>query len=167
MIKNSPILAVIVILLFAGGVYLITKNFEPKPKDNNIDDLLIDENLAEPYVITLKEGEGDLISKNGDVLFVDYIGYFKDGTVFDSSIQNEEPFAFVLGGGQVIAGWDVSLVGMKIGEIRRILVPASYGYGDTPVGPIPANSLLVFDIELLEIRSQETAVDEVLPEEQI
>ncbi|KQV54550.1 MULTISPECIES: FKBP-type peptidyl-prolyl cis-trans isomerase [unclassified Duganella] len=73
------------------------------------------------------------------------------GAQFDSSI-GRSPFNFPLGAGQVIPGWDQGVQGMKVGGKRTLIVPASLGYGSNGVGPIPPNSNLVFDVELLEVR---------------
>jgi FKBP-type peptidyl-prolyl cis-trans isomerase len=82
---------------------------------------------------------------------VNYVGKFTDGTVFDSSIARNEPFQFVLGAGQVIAGWDKGIVGMREGGSRILTVPASLGYGPNDYGPIPGGSTLVFEVQLLKV----------------
>jgi len=73
------------------------------------------------------------------------------GEQFDSSV-GRSPFSFQLGGGQVIKGWDEGVQGMKVGGKRTLIVPASYGYGERGVGPIPPNSNLIFDVELLDVK---------------
>jgi len=99
----------------------------------------------------LKQGTG-AESKNGDTLTVDYVGTLEDGTKFDSSIDRGTPFSFTLGVGQVIAGWDEGMVGMKIGEERKLTIPSSLGYGARGVsGVIPGNATLIFDVTLLKI----------------
>jgi FKBP-type peptidyl-prolyl cis-trans isomerase len=86
----------------------------------------------------------------GDVLTVNYVGTLSDGTKFDSSIDRGTPFQFTLGIGQVIPGWEQGFAGMKVGGKRKLIVPPSLGYGANQVGPIPANSTLIFEVELLK-----------------
>ena len=94
-------------------------------------------------------------AKNGDVLVMNYTGRLTNGTVFDSNVDPKfghvEPFKFTLGAGQVIKGWDEGLLGMKIGEKKTLTIPPEKGYGDRAVSSIPANSTLVFDVELVRI----------------
>lgn len=97
----------------------------------------------------------DKIAKNGDTLVMNYTGRLTDGTVFDSNVDPKfdhvEPFKFTLGAGQVIKGWDEGLVGMKIGEKKTLNIPPEKGYGSRAVSTIPANSTLIFDVELVGI----------------
>lgn len=98
----------------------------------------------------------DKVAKKGDVLVMNYTGKLTDGTVFDSNVdpkfKHVEPFEFTLGAGQVIAGWDEGLVGMKVGEKKTLTISPEKGYGARAVGPIPANSTLIFDVELVAIK---------------
>ena len=87
----------------------------------------------------------------GSTVIVHYTGKFIDGKVFDSSVSRGEPFQFVLGGGQVIKGWDEGIVGMRVGGRRTLTIPPSLGYGANDYGPIPGGSTLIFDIELLRV----------------
>lgn len=96
-------------------------------------------------------GEGELAAA-GDVLTVHYTGWLSDGTEFDSSVGRGDPFTFKLGAGQVIAGWDVGMVGMAPGGSRRLTIPADLAYGDRGAGSaIPPGAELVFEVKLISI----------------
>jgi FKBP-type peptidyl-prolyl cis-trans isomerase len=93
-------------------------------------------------------------AKAGDTVTVNYVGMLTNGTVFDASANHGTTgFTFHLGAGQVIKGWDEGVAGMKVGGKRELVIPASLGYGNQAVGSIPANSTLVFQIELLSIQA--------------
>jgi FKBP-type peptidyl-prolyl cis-trans isomerase len=96
------------------------------------------------------EGTGKAVEE-GSVVRVHYIGTLQNGEQFDNSYLRGEPFSFKVGAGDVIEGWDQGLLGMKEGGQRIIVVPAEMAYGNRVVGPIPANSTLVFAIELVEV----------------
>lgn len=101
---------------------------------------------------TITEGTGAAIT-NGQTAIVHYTGKLTDGTVFDSSIPRGEPFPFLLGAGQVIKGWDVGVLGMKVGEKRTLTIPSDMGYGASGFpGVIPPNATLIFDVELIGIK---------------
>jgi len=87
----------------------------------------------------------------GDTVTVHYVGTFTSGTKFDSSYDAGQPFPFRIGAGQVIAGWDQGVPGMKVGGKRRLTIPASLAYGSQGRGAIPPNTTLVFEIDLLSI----------------
>ena len=95
-------------------------------------------------------GEGT-IAERGDRLTVHYVGTLPNGQVFDSSRDRNTPITFVLGVGQVIRGWDEGVVGMREGGKRILTIAPDYGYGAESVGPLPANSTLVFEVELLKV----------------
>ena len=97
---------------------------------------------------------------NGRRVTVNYSGWLyaagavdNKGTLFDSSLSaGRTPFAFLIGGGGVIAGWDRGVTGMRVGGQRRLIIPPELAYGAAGNGPIPGNATLVFDIELLAVQ---------------
>ncbi len=103
--------------------------------------------------IDLKTGDGDE-AKAGNKVSVHYTGWLKNGKKFDSSLDRGEPFEFTLGKGMVIKGWDEGVAGMKVGGKRKLIIPASLGYGErgTPDGTIPPNSELTFEVILLKVK---------------
>ena len=100
----------------------------------------------------LQEGAGPE-AKQGDKVAVHYTGTLTDGAKFDSSLDRGQPFTFVLGQGMVIQGWEKGVVGMKVGEKRKLTIAPELGYGEEGAGEsIPPNSTLIFEVELLEIK---------------
>lgn len=108
------------------------------------------EPVTELKITDTQVGTGEE-AKDGDTVFVHYTGTLTNGQVFDSSIPRGEPFSFQLGQGMVIQGWEIGIKGMKVGGKRHLVIPASLAYGDRAIGSIPANSTLIFDVELLKI----------------
>jgi len=116
------------------------------------------ETVTQLQVTDTAVGAGATAAK-GDSVTVSYVGTFTNGTVFDASAnQGSQGFNFVLGAGDVIRGWDDGLVGMRVGGKRRLVIPAALAYGENPIkNPqtgevvIPANSTLIFDVELLKV----------------
>jgi peptidylprolyl isomerase len=104
---------------------------------------------SELKVTDIQVGTGREAVK-GAKITVHYDGFLDDGRKFDSSKDRGRPFAFVLGTGKVIKGWDQGLMGMKEGGRRKLEIPAELAYGSRAVGSIPPNSNLIFEIELLE-----------------
>ncbi|SVE34874.1 uncharacterized protein METZ01_LOCUS487728, partial [marine metagenome] len=100
--------------------------------------------------IDLVIGDGEMPNK-GDKVEVHYTGTLEDGTKFDSSLDRNKSFSFTLGAGQVIKGWDEGLATMKIGGKRKLIIPPELGYGSRATGTIPANSVLTFEVELLNV----------------
>lgn len=97
----------------------------------------------------LTAGDGDTYPKASSKVKVHYHGTLLDGTVFDSSVERNEPISFGLN--QVIKGWTEGLQLMVVGEKTRLFIPAELGYGNNAAGKIPPGSLLIFDVELLAI----------------
>jgi peptidylprolyl isomerase len=102
--------------------------------------------------VDLVVGKGPM-PKAGQTISVRYTGKLTNGKVFDStSSRNNEPFETPIGVGQVIKGWDEGMLTMRVGGKRRLTIPPGLGYGSQAEGPIPANSTLIFDVELLAIK---------------
>ncbi|KXK09482.1 FKBP-type peptidyl-prolyl cis-trans isomerase [Candidatus Dojkabacteria bacterium] len=108
----------------------------------------VSENLIIEDVVV---GEGP-IALPGNTVTVHYVGTLTDGTQFDSSIDREQPFSFVLGKGNVIPGWDQGVQGMQVGGKRKLTIPAELAYGESGQGTIiPPNATLEFEVEMLGI----------------
>ena len=99
----------------------------------------------------VKVGKGDVVKKDATVK-VHYTGWLTNGKVFDSSRKRDESIEFGLN--QVIKGWTEGVVGMKVGGVRRLMIPPEMAYGDQDKGDIPPKSILIFDIELLEVKNK-------------
>ncbi|MBN2891766.1 MAG: FKBP-type peptidyl-prolyl cis-trans isomerase [Bacteroidales bacterium] len=131
---------------------------EKVEKVYTIDDYLKDNNIAvEPtssglYYIETEAGTGEQ-AKPGDIVVVHYKGTLLDGTKFDASYDRGEPFEFKLGAGEVIKGWDEGIALMKVGGKATLILPSDLAYGNRAVGGvIPANSPLLFDVELVGVK---------------
>jgi peptidylprolyl isomerase len=98
-------------------------------------------------------GEGDEVAA-GHTAVVHYVGVaYSSGEEFDASWNRGEPFAFPLGAGRVIAGWDRGVVGMKVGGRRRLVIPPDLGYGDRGAGSaIAPGETLIFVVDLVDVR---------------
>lgn len=107
--------------------------------------------LMKLVIDDVKVGTG-IDVRNGDTVTVNYIGTTQDGVRFDSSYDRGQPFVFTVGAGKVIQGWEKGLIGMKVGGQRILVIPADMAYGNKVVGSIPANSPLVFTIELMSVK---------------
>ncbi len=103
----------------------------------------------------IRPGDGKAVVK-GALLITHYEGFLEDGTRFDSSRERGKPFQCVIGTGRVIKGWDQGLMGMRVGGLRRLHVPAHLAYGERQVGPhIAPHSNLLFEIELLDVLTRD------------
>ena len=102
--------------------------------------------------IDIREGTGPSPIA-GQVVEVHYTGFLMDSTKFDSSVDRGEPLTFVLGVGRVIKGWDIGLLTMKVGGMRKLIIPSHLAYGERGIsGTIPPEADLVFDVELLGVK---------------
>lgn len=102
-------------------------------------------------VVEIAAGNG-AEAADGKRVTVHYTGTLENGTKFDSSVDRNVPFTFTLGQGQVIAGWDQGVKGMKVGGKRKLVIPPQLGYGEKGVGGvIPPNAKLLFEVELLKV----------------
>ncbi len=97
------------------------------------------------YIEDIAEGSGEPAS-SGNEVEVAYTGWLTNGTSFDGGA-----FSFVLGAGQVVRGFDEGVMGMRVGGIRRIIIPPALGYGSQGSGPVPPDSIMIFQIEVLAI----------------
>ena len=155
MFNKNPILVIVILILIVAAVFLIvtSKNKEKSkslPKDMLSASAPAVENPLQ--IIDIKVGDGKEV-KNGDRAEVNYLGTLENGVRFDSSYDRKQSFAFTLGAGEVIRGWDMGLLGMKIGGKRKLIIPSSLAYGKTGAGSvIPPDATLIFEIELLAIK---------------
>ncbi len=101
--------------------------------------------------VDLVVGKG-AIPKAGNTVIVHYTGWLTNGKKFDSSVDRNQPFSFVLGRGQVIKGWDEGVATMRVGGKRKLTIPPQLGYGSEGYpGVIPGNATLIFEVELLQV----------------
>ena len=99
----------------------------------------------------ISQGEGPAVEA-GKIVTVHYSGYLQDGTLFDSSIERDEPIQFVVGQGQVIPGWDEGMLLLKKGDKAKFIIPPQLGYGEMQLEKIPSNSTLIFDTEIVDVK---------------
>ena len=143
--------AVGVAIVVVGFFFIFNSPFMMLDSFNNAANPLGPEQVGAGGLVMqdLTPGQG-AEAKAGDTVQVHYTGRLQDGTVFDTSV-GRSPFQFVLGSGSVIKGWDQGLQGMKVGGKRLLVIPPDLAYGAVDYGPIPANSTLVFEVELLNV----------------
>lgn len=143
----AVVIAVVLVGVLVGGG-LIGGLFN---SNNKAKDTTVAEQNTQIQSKDIIVGTGD-VAVAGKEVTVNYTGVFSDGKKFDSSLDRGVPFTFTLGSGMVIKGWDVGVEGMKVGGKRILVVPPQLGYGANAYGPIPGNSTLIFEIELLGVK---------------
>lgn len=153
--KSIAIIAIILIIIIAGIYFLFPKPVNNQPQNNQpTEEKKINPENNETKTVKieiLQEGSGEA-SKTGDLVTVHYTGTLENGTKFDSSLDRDAPFDFTLGQNKVIQGWELGVLGMKVGEKRKLTIPPELGYGSQGAGGlIPPNATLIFQIELLKI----------------
>lgn len=155
----KPIFLITLTLGVVGGILFIaflTRTKQELPQENSMP---IQQNgqsqngqaSTDLQIEDLAVGTGSQ-AKVGDAVSVHYKGTLLNGTVFDSSYNRGTPFSFTLGENSVIQGWEQGVLGMKVGGKRKLVIPPHLAYGPSARGLIPANSTLVFEVELLDIR---------------
>ncbi len=161
------IFIVIVAALIGGGVWYNQRMDEQSQHEAALagqeqadaQQKLISDEMAKLKITDITVGSG-AEAKNGDVVSINYIGTLvggtNDGKEFDNSYKRNQPFEFTLGAGNVIPGFDLGLVGMKVGGKRTIVIP-ELGYGNQNSAAIPPNSTLKFTVELLSVNASSTS----------
>jgi len=165
---NKVIIVLVIVLVILVGLWAIleisqkqNKTDEPANENTNAVSTEANKQPVQLAAEILQEGTGDVQVKAGDSITVHYTGWLADGTKFDSSVDRGQPFTVTAGVGQVISGWDQGVLGMKVGEKRKLTIPANLAYGEAGLGEvIPPNADLVFEVELLSINSSAAANEE-------
>jgi len=147
------------LIVSIAGIVLATAFFPTLLASNRGDTMVQEAAMTELVKEDLEMGTGEEVTA-GQTAVVHYTGWLHDpskpegkGKKFDSSRDHADTFAFTVGGGQVIRGWDLGVAGMKVGGKRRLIIPAELGYGARGAGGvIPGGATLVFDVELMAIR---------------
>ena len=173
--ENKLIFISIIVILIALAVTwgiqhrnIEIKDTTPVTQNNNSDQTNNNKNnMDQVTTLQIKDdvvGTGPAVV-SGDTVYVNYTGKFTDGKVFDTSIEQVakdagvynagrtyEPFSFAAGIGQVIQGWNMGIIGMKVGGKRTLTIPYDLAYGPEGYGPIPPKATLIFNIELVDIK---------------
>ncbi|HSH31911.1 MAG TPA: FKBP-type peptidyl-prolyl cis-trans isomerase [Candidatus Saccharimonadales bacterium] len=149
LVVGGIVTGLVVVAVFALKAEAPTS--EPSSQQQNNQEATMADSAQQLQISDLAVGSGAEATA-GQKVSVHYTGTLTNGTKFDSSLDRGQPFEFTLGAGDVIKGWDQGVAGMKVGGKRKLVIPPELGYGAQSVGTIPANSTLVFEIELLGIQ---------------
>lgn len=141
----SCVLALAVILLFGLIYYKQQKSRSGNPDTGNVP-------VGTLKNETVQTGYGDTEVKPGDLIAVNYIGALEDGTILNSNLSTGTPFEVYIGKGEAPKGWDEALVGMKVGEKRKLTVPPGIGGNGADVENAPADAAVIYEVELLDIK---------------
>lgn len=140
MYENYMKIILIILIIVFAAIGLI---FYGRPRSSDAKPLKIE---------IIKEGMGQG-AQVGNTVFVHYVGFLENGTKFDSSLDREKLFSFVIGSGQVIPGWEQGILEMKVGEKRKLTIAPELAYGSEGIGGvIPPNATLIFEVELFQIK---------------
>lgn len=135
-----------------GSTTLTTSSPSPIPSDATPSADSTSSLQAGLKIEDIKVGTGKEV-KSGDTIKINYLGTLENGQKFDSSYDRKEPFETQIGVGQVIKGWDLGVIGMKVGGKRKLTIPSELGYGSRGAGNvIPPNATLIFELELLDVK---------------
>ncbi|MEK7541051.1 MAG: FKBP-type peptidyl-prolyl cis-trans isomerase [Patescibacteria group bacterium] len=169
--KILTIVVIILIIAISGGYFLLKKPANNQLINEEEEKITSENNEIQTVKIEiLQEGSG-AEAKTGDAVTVHYTGVLENGAKFDSSLDRGTPFEFTLGQNRVIQGWELGILGMKVGEKRKLIIPSELGYGEQGIGYggkfgcagvkdcdpnketyiIPPNATLIFEVELLKI----------------
>lgn len=152
---NIAVILIGVVIVAVASLFIFGILRLPQRPETTIEETAQTQNTmanqdGELKIEDIEVGTGETV-ESGDTVVIHYTGTLTDGTKFDSSVDRGEPFQTDIGVGQVIEGWDKGVVGMKVGGKRKLTIPPSMAYGDQEIPGIPANSTLIFDVELLEV----------------
>lgn len=150
---NSNLVFVLAMVVFSVGAFFYLYRIQPENEVNPqeaTESANIQSNMEDLVKEDITVGTGAEATP-GKKVTVHYTGTLTNGQKFDSSLDRGQPFTFDLGSGSVIQGWDIGVAGMKVGGKRKLTIPPHLGYGERANGSIPANSTLLFEVQLLKV----------------